>query len=96
MTSLITAMLFASSINVAEAHNGHRHTARRNRPAARHYAHPRPAPPPRVTQGHTVTHHRGYWTYPHSNARFVWKWRHGHYTARGVWVPGSWRVVVRF
>ncbi len=92
MTSLITALLFSTSLNVAEAHPNHRHTHRAHRHATYR---PAPARPPSARVGHHVTQRHGHWIYPHSNSAMVWRWTPGHYTRRGAWVPGHWRVVIR-
>ena len=95
MTSLITALFFSTTVSVAAAHpnrhpphaHGHRH---------HQIATPRPAPPPPRANRHLQgTQRHGYWVYPHSNSAFMWRWKPGHFTRRGVWVPGHWSVVLR-
>ena len=97
MTSLLTALLLSTSINIAEAHpNRHRaHAHRPHRHVAQRPPHAMPPRPPRAVVNHHVTHRHGHWVYPHSNSAFIWRYTPGHYTRRGVWVAGHWRVVIR-
>ena len=99
MTSLITTLLLATQLNVAEArkravphrHHTHTHQRARHRHAThRHHSYnvTRPAPPPRARAvGHSVYFYRGHWVMMHHRPHLMWKWNH---------IRGKWVVVVRF
>ncbi len=100
MSSLLTALILATSFNTAEAKPHKRrhppkplpvHVVVDHNCTKPHYA-PRRA---RSNANHVTLHPRGYWTYPHGNSALVWRWTPGHYNRRGVWISGYWRVVVR-
>ena len=85
MVSILTTLLMAGSLNMAEAHPGKSHKHYR---AHRHHRKPRvvrvvpvvprPAPPPRARGSHTVYFdanvHGGHWVRHHRNPLFIWKW----------------------
>lgn len=91
MISLVTLMLMGG-IDVADAHPPHRH----HKPRVARVYRAKPTPPPSAVRGKRVQYHRNHWVYPHTNAKYVWKWTSGHYSRHGHWVPGHWSVVIRF
>tara|TARA_B100000700_G_scaffold328771_1_gene447743 strand:+ start:850 stop:1158 length:309 start_codon:yes stop_codon:yes gene_type:complete len=94
--SIILAALIMSSVEVAEAKPARHHFKHRHHHNEYRMHRHRPGPPPSSRPAHNVTWRGNYWTYPHSNPSFIWKWKPGHYNMRGKWVPGHWRVVLRF
>ena len=98
MTSLITTLLLATQLNVAEAkkravpHKHHAHQRQRTRhPHATHRHHSynvaRPARPARAQTTHSVYFYRGHWVMQHHRPHLMWRWNH---------VRGQWVVVIRF
>jgi len=101
MTSLITTLLLATQLNVAEAqkqkravphrhHTHQRQRAHRYRHAThRHHSYnvPRPARPAAARTAHSVYFYRGHWVMTHHRPHLMWRWNH----ARNKWV-----VVIRF
>ena len=99
MTSLITTLLLATQLNVAEArkravpHRHHTHQGQRARhrhATHRHHSYnvPRPqARPPRAHAQHSAYFYRGHWVMTHHRSHLIWRWN--HYT-------GRWVVVFRF
>jgi hypothetical protein len=92
--NIILAIMLSANIGTAEAHQ--KHVNKRHGHHVRHHSHVRPNPPPRVRPGSRVILYKNHWTYPHSNSSYMWRWTPGHYNRRGNWVPGHWRVVLRF
>ena len=103
MISLITAIVLAMSLNVANA-KSHKHQAakkavphqhhaakkpRHKHATHRHYQYyvTKPAPPPKARPGHSVYFYRGHWVMAHHRPHFMWKWNH---------VAGRWTLVFRF
>ena len=103
MTSLITTLMLATQLNVADAKPGAKHHTKRahhthqrartnrahtHRPPARAVTRPaRPAPPPRAYAGHHVRWHNGYWVRTHRSPALMWRWNA---------YLGRWTIVVRF
>ena len=103
MTSLITALMLAMSLNVADA-RPHKHQAAKRavphkhhvaqKPRHKHVTHrhhqynvAKPTPPPRAHAGHAVYFYRGHWVMTHHRNHLMWKWNH---------VSARWVIVFRF
>ena len=95
MTSLITTLLLATQLNVADAKKRavpHRHHAPKKHHVHathrhHHYHVAKPNRPPKSTTTHSVYFYRGHWVMAHHKPNFMWKWNH---------VRGKWVIVFRF
>ncbi len=95
MTSLITTLLLATQLNVAEAKKRavpHKHHAPKKHHVHathkhHHYHVKKPTRPPKAHPGHSVYFYRGHWVMTHHKPHFMWKWNH---------VRGKWVIVFRF
>lgn len=97
MTSLITTLLLATQLNVAEArkravphrHHTHQRAHRHRHITHRHHSYnvARPPRPAQARTAHSVYFYRGHWVMRHHRPHLMWKWNHH----RNKWV-----VVIRF
>ena len=95
MISLITTLLLATQLNVADAKKRavpHKHHAPKKHHVHathkhHHYNVAKPTPPPRAQAHRAVYFYRGHWVMAHHKPHFMWKWNH---------VRGKWVIVFRF
>lgn len=103
MISLITTLLLATTLNVAQAkkavpHKHHTHSETQKKAAfKRHHRHLthrhhqytvfKPHPPLRARGSYTVYFYRGHWVRHHHRSHLIWKWNH---------VTGRWTIAVKF
>jgi len=103
MTSLITTLMLAMSLNVADAKPQNHKAAKRAVPHKHHtakkprhshathrhhqYQVAKPVRPAKARSGHAVYFYRGHWVMAHHKPHFMWKWNH---------VRGKWVIVFRF
>jgi len=102
MTSLITTLMLAMSLNVADAKPKHHHAKRavphkhhaHKKPRHKHVTHrhhsynvAKPNRPPKARTGHSVYFYRGHWVMTHHRPHLMWKWNHA---------AGRWVIVFRF
>jgi hypothetical protein len=96
MTSLITALLLATQLNVADAKKAvpHKHHAHKKPVPHKHVTHrhhqysvKKPVRPSKARTSHSVYFYRGHWVMTHHRPHLMWKWNH---------VRGKWVIVFRF
>ena len=95
MTSIITTLILATSLNVAEAKKRattHRHHAPRKHHVHathrhHHYHVAKPTPPPKARGAHSVYFYRGHWVRQHHRTHLMWKWNA---------TSGRWTIVIKF
>jgi len=95
MTSLITTLLLATQLNVAEAKKRavpHKHHAPKRHHVHvthkhHHYNVAKPHRPPKARTAHSVYFYRGHWVMAHHRPHLMWKWNH---------LRSKWVIVIRF
>jgi hypothetical protein len=95
MTSLITTLLLATQLNVAEAKKRavpHKHHAPKRHHVHvthkhHHYNVAKPHRPPKARTAHSVYFYRGHWVMVHHKPHLMWKWNH---------LRSKWVIVIRF
>jgi len=94
MNSILTTLLIATQINVAEAKRPHQHAHHAHRDGHVHVTHrhhhyrvERPLPPRRAAPNRSVYFYRGHWVVDHKRPGLVWKWNNH---------TGRWVIVFRF
>ena len=94
MSSIITTLLIATQVGIADAHPPIRHNHYGNHRQHIHNTHrgnnhraSRPLPPKRAIVSSQVYCHRGYWVMNHRRHGLMWRWNYN---------TAKWVVVLRF